>query len=67
MNILSHEIHLVVGQPLPCPRLSQEKLVFKLADFGHGENIRQFTRRIFAYNYFQLNGSRTKSQTRSPL
>jgi serine/threonine-protein kinase SRPK3 len=38
LNILGHEIHPVVSQPLPCPHIPKEMLVFKLADFGHSEN-----------------------------
>jgi hypothetical protein len=65
MKILGREFHPVVSQPLPSPQLSTEKLVFKLADFGHGGNICGVTNRFFAYNYFQLNGSRERSRIRS--
>jgi hypothetical protein len=65
MNITGREVRPVVSQPLPCPQLSTEKLVFKLADFGHGGNICGVTNRFFAYNYFQLNGSRERSRIRS--
>jgi hypothetical protein len=54
-KILGREVRPVVSQPLPCPQLSTEKFVFKLADFGHGENTCGMTNRFLAYSYFQLN------------
>src|SRR5882762_3543947 len=63
MNILSHEIHPVVSQPLPCSRLHKEKPVFKLADLV---TVKTFVN-LPAASLLTINGSRIKSHTRSPL
>ncbi|KAL6305686.1 kinase-like domain-containing protein [Sparassis latifolia] len=37
MSILDREVRPIVSQPLPTPPVPMDKLVFKLADFGHAQ------------------------------